>query len=119
MKKLIGKFIANIRRKRLIAHIEREIYHKIFPHLNGHADHGYPFSSDEGLFKARLEGFVSARNTLHRIDEAARKMAKAESNAFRYIVARDLNERLAFYLKYAQDRDYTPKDEPCLVAQAA
>jgi hypothetical protein len=98
--KIIEKFLARIRREKFARNIEREIFHKIFPHNNGHADHGYPFSSKDELHKARLKGSIELWKTLRALDSAALKMPESECNAFLYIVNRDLEERLRMYLKY-------------------
>ena len=113
---IIGKFIANRRRKSFEQRIEREIFHKIFPHLRQEADHGYPFSSDERLVKAHLKGFYNASKAIEEINRAAIKMPRAEGDAFRFIAARDLNERLAMYLEFARDHEYNPTPEDCQLA---
>ncbi len=117
--KTIKKFIANLRRKLFTDRTEREIYHKIFPHLNQRADHGYPFSDQNGLFKASLDGSIGLRRMRLEFDQATRKMPEAEALALSYIAHRDLNERLAMYLKFAQEREYNPECEPHLMATAA
>jgi hypothetical protein len=119
MKQKIGKFIAKLRKRLLTKRVEREIYHKIFRHINRHGDFGYPFSSGEGLLKSRLEGFIQARKTLHDIDRAAGRMQEAEGNAFRYIVARDLNERMEMYMQFAHERQCSGEGYPCAVVTAS
>jgi hypothetical protein len=109
---IIGKFFARIRREKFAANITREIYHKIFPHLNGHADQGYSFSSDDELVKSHLKGFYEMSKTIQQINLAAGRMPKAEGDAFRHVVARDINEQLRLYLKYANTRN-----SPCCNSQ--
>jgi len=109
------KFFANIRRKLFTAHILREIYHKIFPHLNGAANLGYPFDSDDEMIKLHIHGNLAAHGTLRLIERAAAKMPKAEGDAFRYIAYRDLNERMEMYLKLAEQREYSENCDPRLV----
>jgi hypothetical protein len=116
---IIRKFIANIRRKLFAARTEREIYFKIFPHLNHRADHGYPFSSSDELEKSHLKCFYNVSKTLEEINRAAIKMPKAEGDAFRYIVARDLNEQVTMYLEFARSRECNCEYEPQPVATAA
>ena len=111
----IGKFLARIRREKFAANITREIFHKIFPHMNGHADHGYPFSSDNGLYKARLDCSINVRKLLCDLSTAGLHMPEAQGNAFLYIANRDLEERLRMYLKYAhanQSLENAPKLQP-------
>jgi len=102
------KFFANIRRKLLKWRISREIYQKIFPHLNGHANHGYPFDSDEKMVRLHIRNNLQAGLNLRSIGEVAAKMPKAEGDAFRYIVYRDLNECMERYLEFARERAYNP-----------
>ena len=119
MTKHIRKFFADIRERRFTARIRREMYCKIFPHLDRRADHGYPFSSNDGMVKEHLRGFIDTRLTLQAINLAAGKMPRAEGDAFRYIAFRDLNERMQMYLKFAQEHEYSADCDPCFVASAA
>ena len=41
MKNIIGKFFAGIRQKLFTARTEREIFDRIFPHLEREKNHGY------------------------------------------------------------------------------
>lgn len=116
----IGKFLTRVRREKFAANITREIYHKIFPHMNGHADHGYPFSSNNELYKARLEGSTTVRTMLCDLGSAALKMPEAECNAFLYVANRDLEERLRMYIKLANARSaLCGSEQPTPVAAAA
>ncbi len=67
------EFFANIRRKLLNRRVNREIYFKIFPHLNGLGNHGYPFSSNDELTKSHLKGFYEVSKTINEINRAAVK----------------------------------------------
>ena len=117
--KIIGKFFAKIRQKLFTAHIEREIYHKIFPHLNRHADHGYPFDSRDNIERLHVRGILHARINLRLIERTAAKMPKAYGAAFRYIAYRDLNERMEMYLEIAEQRVYQEDCDPRFVATRA
>lgn len=114
------KFFAAIRRTLFARRINREIYQNIFPHLNGHADHGYPFSSDDELHAERLKSSINVKRMVGALDAAALAMPAAEGNAFLYIANRDLEERLRLYLKFANARSsLQPAQEPQLVTNAA
>ncbi len=117
--KWIRKFLAEIRRKAFTARTEREIYLKMFPHLNGEANHDYPFADDDGLARARVEAAMSFRNALVRLEHASRNMPQAEGQAFLYLALRDLNERTAMHLQFAEDRNCGPVFKPCAVTTAA
>jgi predicted component of type VI protein secretion system len=79
------KFIANLRRKLFNQRVNREIFDKIFPHLNQEANHGYPFDSDDEMVRLHIRNNLQAGLNLRRIGEVAAKMPKAYSDAFRYI----------------------------------
>lgn len=114
---IIRKFIAERRRKASERRMEREIS-KIFSHLRQEADHGYPFKSDEELATSQVRGFYDASKAMEAVYRAAAKMPPAKGHAFRYIAARELNERLAMYLKFAQEQEYPADCDPRLVARA-
>ena len=116
---IIGKFIANVRRKLFEWRVEGEIYHKIFPHLNGRANHGYPFDSMDEMVSQHIGGIMDANDALHAINRAAAKMPRAEGDAFRYITYRDLNERMRIYLQFAKRREYHKECDPRFVATHA
>lgn len=101
------------------AQIEDEIHSRIIPHLNGLADHNYPFTDIDGLFKARLQGTIGVSRMLVKLDQAARKFSRVEYDAILFIAARDLNERLEQYLEFAQGRESRPKPKPQMAAQVA
>ena len=117
--KWIRNWIAEMRRKSFIARTEREIYLKLFPHLNGEADRGYPFTDDQGLARARVEAAMSFRDALVRLEHASRKMPQAEGQAFLYLAICDLNERTAMHLEFAEERSCSPAFEPRLAPNAA
>jgi len=119
MKKIIGKFFAKIRQKLFTARIEREIYHKIFLHLNQVADHGYPFDSKDEMVRLHIRGNLTAQRNLDIIERTAGKMPKAYGDAFRYIAYRDLNERMKMYRELAERRVYHEECDPRFVATRA
>ena len=79
--KIIGKFVASIRRKLFAERIDWEIYHKIFPHLNGRAKHDYPFSSQDEMVKDHLRGFLDASVAMHAINHAAGRIPPSQKAA--------------------------------------
>jgi hypothetical protein len=119
MKKIIGKFFAKIRQTLFTARIEREIYHKIFPHLNQHADHGYPFGSKDEMVRLHIRSGLDAQMKFDMIERTAAKMPKAYGDAFRYIAYRDLNERMKMYLEIAAERVQPETCDPRFVARHA
>ncbi len=93
---------ASIRRHKLFVTIEREIKTKIFPHIKGRADNGYPFSSSNELHRARLKASMELWSLLRELDSTGLKMPENECNAFLYIAYRDLTERVKTYREFAQ-----------------
>ena len=110
------KFIANPRRKLLNRRINREIYHKIFQHLNGWGTHGYPFNSDDEIVKMNMEAFLTTGSMVRLIERAASKMPKSEGEAFRHIAYRDLQKRMWMYVHFAEERMQPDGCDPCFVA---
>jgi hypothetical protein len=103
MKKIIGKFIANIRQKLLARRVHREIEHCIFPQLVGDKNCGYPFGdSDEELEKLATFGALDAQQHLAIIESRARLLPDTYGHAFRYLAYRDLNKRLEMYEEFAR-----------------
>jgi hypothetical protein len=113
------KFFAAIRRMLFTRRINREIYHKIFPHLNGHADHGYPFDSDDAMVALHIQTGLETQTKLDMIEWTAAKLPKAYGDAFRYIAYRDLNERMKMYLEIAAERIQPKTCDPRFVARHA
>jgi hypothetical protein len=119
MKKIIGKFFANIRQNFFNWRVNQEIFHQISPHLRKEANNGYPFESKDDMVKLHVRGNLHAGLNLHLIGHTAAKMPKFQGDAFRYIVYRDLNERLEMYLTLAEECIQPEKCDPQFVATHA
>ena len=113
------KFFANIRRKLFNWRVNREIFQRIFPHLNGRANHGYPFGSADEMVRLHIRNNLQVGLNLRRIGEMAGQMPKAYGDAFRYLAYRDLNERLQMYLEIAEKRIQPETCDPRLIATRA
>src|ERR1017187_7318605 len=97
------KFFASIRRKLLARRIHREIKHRVFPQLAGDKNCGYPFQTEDELWKCALRGELDAE--LHqKLLQKAERMGKNYGQAFRYIMYRDLNARMKMYLEIVEAR---------------
>ncbi len=112
-------FFAKLRLKRFDRRVNQEIFQKIFSHLNGEANHGYPFDSDDEMVRLHIRGGLDAQIKLDMIERTAAKMPQAYGDAFRYIAYRDLNERMKMYLKIAERRMQPETCDPRLVATRA
>lgn len=104
----IGSFFAGLRQKLFVRRVEREIYHRIAPHIHGEQDHGYAFKSEKELWKAAYHGTLDAQFDIEMIEKEADKMGKAYGDAFRYIMYRDLNACIARY-KQLMSRRVSPR----------
>jgi hypothetical protein len=112
-------FFAKLRLKRFDRRVNQEIFQKIFSHLNGEANHGYPFDSDEEFEKRCLYAELDAKLHVELIEKRAARMPAAYGKAFRYIAYRDLNERMKMYLEIAERRIQPETCDPRLVATQA
>ena len=121
MKKIIGKFFANIRQKLLARRIHREIEHCIFPQLAGDKNCVYPFNdSEEELEKLATFGALDAQQHLEMIERRARLLPDTYGQAFRYLAYRDINERLKMYEEFVRERTWrksastAPQPQPAM-----
>ena len=93
-------FFARTRRKFFKWCINWEIHDRIFPHLNGEKDHGYPFTSDLEMNAQTAE--LDVQPLLDVIEHHIRNMPRAYGESFRYIMHRDLHERFRMYERVAR-----------------
>lgn len=84
--------------------IGTEIFGKIIPHLNGKADHGYPFRDNKGLQREALCGELDVKLHLEMIERGAACMGNF-GEAFKYAVYHDLNQLLAIYEELAWEHE--------------
>jgi hypothetical protein len=119
MKNVIGKLILNINNILFATSVDREIYNRIFPHLEHEKHCGYSFGSDEE-FAAQRKCDRSEFNRLVRsIEYNADRMPKAYGEAFRYIAIRDLKARAEMYEQLAHEQIQPETCDPHLVAKRA
>ena len=117
--KIIKSFFAKIRQQFFNWRVNREIFHKISPHLHKEADYGYPFSSKDEMADQHIHSGLDAQTKFDMIEKAAAKMPQYYADAFRYIAYRDLNERLKMYLEIAAERVQPKNCNPRLIAKRA
>jgi hypothetical protein len=114
----IKSFFAKIRQKLFDWRTNREIFHRISPHLHNEADHGYSFRSKDELAETHIRGCLDAGINMRLIERTAAEMPKFYGDAFRHIAYRDLNERMQMYLELAESR-LVPDVDPRFVATRA
>ena len=112
-------FFTKIRRWLFMQAVEREIYHKVFCHLNHEADHGYSFFTDNELLGQNVHEHIKLKQQCHALEAAAAKMPEAYGQAFRNIAFRDLNARMEEYIRLAKQRgDHGINEEGAKLATA-
>ena len=111
----IGSFLARMRQKHFRNQIEREIYNRLMAHLNGEKDYGYPFSSDAEI--DALTETLDVESLLGAIETHTQNMPKAYGQAFRYLLHRDLHERLSMYEQVARRHLRRPCDPRFVATQ--
>jgi len=112
-----GSFFARMRKKLFKWRIDQEAYDRIAPHLQGEKDHGYPFNTAEQM-NAMTEEF-SVQALFDSIERQTRRMPKSYGRSFRYIVHRDLYQRLKMYEQVARVRVQPDWCDPRLIATHA
>jgi hypothetical protein len=114
--KNIGTLSAKIRQQLLARRIHREIEQRIFPQLAGDMDCGYPFkNSDKKLECMALHGELDLKLQLDMIEHRAKQLPETYGKAFRYLMYRDLNERMGMYLEFVRER--TPRKAALVASQ--
>jgi len=126
MKKIIGKFFANIRFQFFDAFMEWEIYNRIAAQVNGEKNHGYPFSTLKELEKCSLADTFDSAPFLQDIEKDIARMPRAYGLGFRYILHRDLKTRrsmsearIIMYQRHARRNIYPETCDPRFVATRA
>jgi hypothetical protein len=89
----IESFFKNVRYWFFFNSMEREIYNRIFPHLQNEGDYGYPFDSHDELLKFCEDSEIAAMPFVQDIERDIARMPKGYGQAFRYILYRELKAR--------------------------
>lgn len=110
----IVSFCLNLRQL-FVWRIEHEIYYRIFPHLRQERDHGYSFRSDQELQQFVTREHAKSLALLATLQRDSAGMPKAYGLAFRYIMYRELNQRLEQYEAHMR-RCIRPDCDPQFVA---
>lgn len=113
----VGSFFTELRRKFFKWRTNREIFERLFPHLNGETNFGYSFANDEQM-NAQTEA-LELQATLDSLESQIRKMPKGYGKCFRHIMHRDLRERLRMYEQVARPRVHPTTVDPRFVATRA
>ncbi len=95
-----------------IVKVEGEIQHTILPRLNQE-----PEFKDE-LFRQYARSRLELKVNTDLVEQCAKHMPKAEGEAFRYVVYRDLNKLLEMYLEFADQQIPEPSGTRALAVAA-
>jgi hypothetical protein len=112
----IKSFFSQLRQKLFNQRIEREIYHRMFPHLLREKDFGYSFETDEQM-NAQTEK-LDVKSLLDTVERHIQQMPKSYGESFRHIMHRDLHVHMKAYEKLAHRRVQRTCD-PRFVAESA
>src|SRR5262245_59933735 len=112
-----SSFITRLRRQVFNWRVDHEIHERIFPHHRGERDFGYPFRNRKDM--QRLTDTLDASETLAEIERQIRQMPAAYGESFRYILHRDLQQRLAEFEALARRRVQPREIDPSFVATHA
>lgn len=113
----ISSFFARFRRKPLSQQLNEEIFSRMFPHLEQESDEGYPFASDTEMM-AQAET-MDVRALLDDVEQRIEKLPAAYGQCFRYLLRKDLAERLRQYAEVAKRRTPPAVVDPRWVARHA
>lgn len=115
----IQSFLTYVRHRLFTWRIEREIYNEIAPQVRGEQDNGYEFEGLDGLVRAADRMGREVRRELDFIDREAVRMGKADGNAFRLIMHRNIARSLKMYRAHMHRRQLPETCDPRLVATRA
>lgn len=118
---MIGKeikaFFARRRTRSFERNINREIFSNLFPHLQQESDEGYPFISDAEMVEQIQE--LDLQSLLTAIERQIEKLPTAYGQCFRYLMHKDLHERLQMYARLAKRETPPATIDPRFVARRA
>ena len=97
-----SSFFARLRRKYFNWRLQREIFGGIFPHAGGESDEGYPFADYEDM--VNLTDSFQIKKMLAEVESHAARLPTAYGKCFRYIMCRDIHQRLKMYADVAKRR---------------
>ena len=117
MKEALTALLHLLRIKPFDRRVEHEIYERIFAHHRGEKDFGYPFRNRAEM-QSQTEA-LAVEQTLEAIERNIEQMPAAYGEAFRYILHRDLQQRLVEFEALARRRVQPKEIDPRFVATRA
>ena len=96
--------IVSLRQLLAATQMQKEIRHRMFPHLRQETDRQDPFhvGNDVELTRGWLHAALDIRADLERIEEVASGIPKPYGEIFCFIAYRDLRDRMKMYQELAE-----------------
>jgi len=110
-----SSFFVRLGRKLFYRRLNREIFSSLMPHLGHESDEGYPFTSDEEI-TAQTEA-LDLERMLQDIEGKIKKLPAAYGRCFRYLMHKDIYERLQMYAQVAKCETPPATIDPRFVAR--
>ena len=104
-----SSFFARIRRKFFKWRLHREIYSNVFPHAGRESDKGYPFA-DYNDMEAHTES-LDVQKLFAEVECHVARLPEAYGKCFRYIMHREIHERLNMFAEVAKRKAH-PETKP-------
>lgn len=117
MKEALAALAHLLRIKPFDRRVEHEIYDRVFAHHRGEKNFGYPFRNRAEM--QRQTEALDVEETLAKIERHIKQMPAAYGDAFRYILHRELSQRLAEFEALAKRRVRPKQVDPRFVATRA
>jgi hypothetical protein len=102
MKQRLNSLVSKLRHKTFEWIIEKEIFERLFPHLEREKNYGYPFMTDQEMATATSD--LNVESLFRKLERKTHRMPKAYGEAFRHIMYRDIHSRLSNYHALAERR---------------
>lgn len=122
---MILSFLEEIRFALFEVRIDREIYNRLFSHLQAEADYGYPFHSHAEMEALCKNPSITSLPFVREIEKDIQKMPEGYRYCFRYILHRELAKgpiepkRMRMYRMVARKNVYPKQCDPRFIARAA
>lgn len=97
-----SSFFARMRRRFFNWRLNREIFYRVIPHAKRESDEGYPFD-DVSDMVAQTES-LDIQRLFAETERQVARLPDGYSKCFRYVMHRDISERLKMYTEVARRR---------------
>jgi len=112
-----SSFFARMGRKFFNWRLNREIFHRIFPHVQRESNEGYPFGSYAEM--NQQSEIFDVQNILEGVERQIEQLPTAYGQCFRLVMRRDIHQRLKMYAEVAKRRTPPETIDPRFVVRHA